>query len=268
MSNSHGSNPAQVVVQHGAVRVITLNRPERRNAIDIADRMALLERLQEAFSDRDTRSVVLTGAGRVFCAGGDIGSMDADPDTLDHRLGLAGALARLVTGSPVPLVAAVNGGAYGLGLSIAMACDVVVADEGARFASSFGRLGLVADTGLAWTLTQRVGLARARELILSSRTVPVEEAHRVGMVDHVVPADTLLERALAAAQHLAAQSAPMLAATREVFADPGFSLESVLRHEKTTQLRLLAGTDFREGRAAFAESRTPTFTDSHGRHHA
>lgn len=264
MSNS-SSEPAQVVVQHGRVRVITLNRPERRNAIDVADRLALLDHLREAYTDPDTRSVVLTGAGRVFCAGGDITSMDADPATLDNRLGLAGDLARLLTHSPVPLVAAVNGGAYGLGLSIATACDVVVAHEGARFASSFGKLGLVADTGLAWSLTQRVGRARARELILSSRTVSVDEALRLGMVDHVVPTDSLLERAMTLAHHLAAQSSPMLAATREIFADPDFTLESVLRHERETQLQLLAGSDFRQGRAAFSEGRAPTFTDHHGR---
>jgi len=263
--SSIDNGPPQAVAQHGSVRVITLNRPERRNVIDIPDRTALLERLREAFSDPGTRSVVLTGAGRIFCAGGDITSMDADPMTLNHRLGLAGELARLLTDAPVPLVVAVNGGAYGLGLSIAMACDVVVADEGARFASSFGRLGLVADTGLAWSLTQRVGRTRARELILSSRTVPVDEAHRLGMVDHVVPVDGLLERAMRVAEHFAAQSSPMVAATREMFADPQFSLDSVLRHEKTTQLRLLAGNDFSEGRAAFSEGLTPTFTDTHGR---
>lgn len=262
--NSSGQ-PAQLISQHGPVRVITLNRPERRNAIDIPDRVALLARLREAFADTGTRAVVLTGAGRVFCAGGDITSMDADPKTLDRRLDLAGELARLLTGSPVPLVAAVNGGAYGLGLSIAMACDVVVADDTARFVSSFGKLGLVADTGLAWTLAQRVGRARAREIVLSSRTVPSDEALRLGMVDHLVPAASVLERALALAGHLAAQSSPMLAAMREMFAEPDFTLENVLRHEKATQLRLLAGPDFREGRAAFAEGRTPTFTDTHAR---
>lgn len=264
MDNSN-AGPAQVVVDHGPVRVITLNRPERRNAIDVPDRLELLDRLREAFNNPGTRAVVVTGAGRVFCAGGDISSMDADAETLDRRLGLAGELARLLIDSPVPLVAAINGGAYGLGLSIAMTCDVVLADESARFASSFGKLGLVADTGLAWSLSQRVGRARARELILSSRTVQVDEALRLGMVDHVEPAESLQERAMAVAEHLAAQSAPMLAATREIFADPDFTLENVLRHEKTTQLRLLAGNDFREGRAAFSEGRATSFTDSHGR---
>lgn len=263
--SSNDETPAQVVEQHGPVRVITLNRPERRNAIDIPDRLDLLERLREAFTDPGTRAVVLTGAGRIFCAGGDISSMDADPATLDRRLELAGELARLLSDSPVPMVGAVNGGAYGLGLSIAMACDVVLADQNARFASSFGRLGLVADTGLAWSLAQRVGRARARELILSSRTVPADEAVRLGMVDHAVSIDGLMGQAIDAARHLAAQSAPMLAATRELFADPDFSLDSVLRHEKHTQLRLLAGGDFREGRSAFAEGRAPTFTDTHGR---
>lgn len=257
--------PAQLISQHGPVRVITLNRPERRNAIDIPDRVALLARLREAFADTGTRAVVLTGAGRVFCAGGDIASMDADRTTLDRRLDLAGELARLLTGSPVPLVAAVNGGAYGLGLSIAMACDVVVADDTARFVSSFGRLGLVADTGLAWTLAQRVGRAHAREIVLSSRTIRSDEALRLGMVDHLVPAAAVLERALALAAHLAAQSSPMLAATREIFAEPDFTLENVLRQEKAAQLHLLAGPDFRAGLTAFMEGRTPTFTDTHRR---
>ena len=257
--------PAQLTAQHGPVRVITFNRPERRNAIDIPDRRALLGALRDAFSDPGTRAVVFTGAGKVFCAGGDITSMDADAATLDKRLDLAGELARLFVGAPLPLVSAVNGGAYGLGMSIAAACDVVVCDDTARFASSFGRLGLVADTGLAWTLTQRVGRSRAREIILTSRTVSTDEAHRLGLVDEVAPTSSLMDRALETAQHLATQSAPMVAATRELFADPDFNLETVLHHEKSTQLRLLAGGDFREGRAAFAERRTPKFTDTHGR---
>lgn len=243
----------------GRVRVLTLTRPERRNALDLPDRRDLLAELQAADAEPTCRAVVLTGAGEVFSAGGDIRSMSADPDLARERLELVNAVARTMVTMGTPVVAAVEGGAFGLGLSLACASDLVVAGRSARFAASFAKLGLVADTGLFWTLPQRVGAARARALLLTARTVDCPEAERIGLVDEVVDDGAALEHAMALGERLAGFSVAATAALKGVLAQPDSSLEGVLAAEAEVQVRLLGGDDFAEGRQAFLERRRARF---------
>ena len=256
---SHDS--AVLISSSESIRVISINRPERRNSLNLADRRELVEAIAQANSDRDCRGIVLTGEGKVFCAGGDISTMSGDEDVARERLELANLLAHSIVHAGKPFVAGVRGGAYGLGLAIAQACDFVVASDDARFAASFAKLGLGPDTGLAWSLAQRVGVVKAKQLILQARDVHAQEALDIGMVDQLTPTDEVLPTAIALAQSLGRFSMPMIAATKKLFAQSAFDLDSVLKSEMDVQVKLLAGKDFAEGSAAFFEKRSANFTE-------
>jgi enoyl-CoA hydratase/carnithine racemase len=248
---------AVAVEDRGHVRVLTIDRPGRRNALDLEDRLELLEALRAA--DREARAVVLTGAGAVFCAGGDIRSMSQDREVARRRLEVVNAVVRQMVTGDRPIVAAVEGGAYGLGLALAAACDIVVASRSASFSTSFAKIGLAPDTGLAYTLPLRVGRGRTRELLLTARTFDASEAERLGVVETLVDEGSALETAVATATRLADLSPPMVSGVRRLLVQPDQSLEAVLATEAETQVELLAGPHFAEGRAAFLERRTPDF---------
>jgi 2-(1,2-epoxy-1,2-dihydrophenyl)acetyl-CoA isomerase len=240
----------------GAVRVLTLNRPERRNALDLDDRRLLLAELHDAARDAACRVVVLTGAGGFFSAGGDIGSMTQDPDVARTRLEVLGSIARAIASSSKPLIVAVEGGAFGAGLALAAAGDRVIAARDARFAASFGRLGLTGDTGVLWSLSQRVGPARAKELLLLCTELSADEAHRIGLVSRTVAPGQALECAIAEAWDLCDLSATAIAATKRIFSQPEQDLDSVLDAEAAAQMELLQGEDFVRRRAQFLSRRT------------
>ena len=248
---------AVVVEDRGPVRVLTIDRPARRNALDLDDRLELLDALKAA--DREARAIVLTGAGTVFCAGGDIRSMSQDREIARRRLEVVNAVARQMVTGERPIVAAVEGGAFGLGLALAAACDVVVASRSATFSTSFAKIGLAPDTGLSYTLPLRVGRGRTRELLLTARTFDAAEAERIGLVETLVDDGAALEAAIATATALAESSAPMIAGVRHLLAQPDQSLEGLLAAEADTQVDLLGGPQFAEGRAAFLERRRPDF---------
>lgn len=251
--------PAVDIRCEGPVHTLTLNRPARRNALDLADRRELLAALRESEQDPECRAIVLTGAGEVFCAGGDIRSMSQDPDVARERLTVVNDVARALVCSAKPVVAAVRGGAYGLGLGLAAACDYVVAADDARFAASFAKIGLTADSGLSWSLAQRVGPARAKEVILFAEDLNAPEAQRIGLVSEIVAAEKVAARARERAERLAAASPAMVAATKRIFAQQAQDLDAVLDAEAEAQVELLGGAGFTEGRAAFLERRRPAF---------
>ena len=251
---------AVIAEDRGPVRVLTIDRPARRNALDLDDRLDLLDALQTA--DREARAIVLTGAGAVFCAGGDIRSMSQDPEVARRRLEVVNAVARQIVTGQRPVVAAVEGGAFGLGLALAAACDIVAAGRSASFSTSFAKIGLAPDTGLAYTLPLRVGRGRTRELLLTARTFDAVEAERIGVVEHLVDDGAALETAVSTATALAELSAPMISGVRRLLTQPDQSLEGVLATEADTQVELLSGPQFAEGRAAFLERRTPNFLDT------
>lgn len=246
-----------LVEDHGLVRVLTLNRPERRNALDLDDRQVLHDALVAAESD--ARAIVLTGTAPMFCSGGDIASMTTDPDISRRRLDLVNAIAQQMVNSSAPIVTAIEGGAFGLGLALACASDLVVASESTRFAASFVKIGLAPDTGLSWSLPRRVGPAMTRRMVLTGRTVEAADALSAGLVDELVTPGETLGRALDLAGEFAAMSAPAIAGLRRILAQPDQSLEAILAAEAELQMDLFATPEFTEGRTAFLERRPADF---------
>lgn len=243
-----------------SVRIISLNRPERKNALDLDDRVALLSALRNADADESCRAIVLTGNDQIFSAGGDISSMSSDdPELARKRLDLVGDVARQLVYSRTPIVSAVEGGAYGLGLSLTCASDLVIAADDAKFCASFGKIGLIADTGLFYSLQERAGKAKARRLLLTAETITAHDALHFGVVDETTSVGAALERATEVATKLAARSVPAVASTRHILSQADQGLEALLQAETEHQVELLMGPDFAEGRAAFFARRNPDF---------
>ena len=262
MRDEHSDGrPAVLRSREGAVLLLTLNRPAKRNALDDHARRELAGQLEAAHTDHGIRAIVLAGSGGFFCAGADIGAMSQEPGAAQARMTLLTRLARAIVHGPKPVIAAVEGGASGLGLSLAAACDHVVAAENARFTASFGRLGLVGDTGLFWSLTGRLGPARTRRFLLFTESVAAPEAARIGIADELVAPDETQRVALDRAAQLARASASALAATKRILANPRQDFDSLLAAEADAQIGLLTSSDFDEGRRAFFERRSPVFTD-------
>jgi 2-(1,2-epoxy-1,2-dihydrophenyl)acetyl-CoA isomerase len=247
----------------GGVLTLTLNRPERRNALDVALIAALSARLAAAGEDRAVRCVVLTGAGGAFCAGADLkevmtGGQDADASDVMERA--YNPAIRAIRRMPKPVIAAVDGVATGYGASLALAADIRLASERARFALIFARVGLTLDGGASWFLPRLVGL-RAYELALTGDLIDAAEAHRIGLVNHVHPAPDLGRETAALARRLAAGAPLALAAIKaNLNAALGPALDAVLEDERIAQRRLFASADVREGAMAFIEKRPARFT--------
>lgn len=243
--------------REGGVLVLTMDYPARRNALAMPLRMALIAALERAQADMSVRALVLTGSGANFSSGGDISGMDV-PSAMHgrERMRQSHQLIRLLVGGRVPSVAAVEGFCVGAGLSLACACDTVVAAEDAQFAAGFGRIGLMADLGLPHTLPARVGQGRARQILLYHERMPAAEAERIGVVDHVVPSGRALEKALERAHFLAKQAPAPMALTKQILAE---GLDRALEQERHFQATLFMTEDFAEGRAAFLGKRQPEF---------
>lgn len=248
--------------QDGGVLTLTLNRPDALNSFTIEMKETLLTALKDAARDGDIRAVLLTGAGRAFSAGQDLkerqapGVADLGTELRLRYNPIILAMRRLEK----PIVGAVNGVAAGAGCSVALACDIVIAAESARFIEAFGKVGLVPDTGSSWFLPRLVGHARAAEMMLTADPLDAATAERIGLVNRVVPDDQLMTEARALAARLAA-GAPiaMALAKRALNRALDSSLEEALEYE--AQLQSIAGrsADHREGVAAFVEKRKPEF---------
>lgn len=256
--------PADEILQHEAdgTVILTINAPDFRNACSVEMRIALLERLREASEMASCRAIVLTGAGGHFCSGGRLPPNQApDPERTRRNGAYLQEIARILHVGPKPTVAAVEGIAFGAGFAMAMACDYVVAGEGARMSASFARVGLVADTGIAWTLPKRIGASRARDLLLTGREVRGSEIGSLGLADELVPQGQALEAALVASHRYRAVAPLALAATKRMLGQCN-SLEAVLAAEAQEQPELTLSQDYAEGRAAMREKRTPVFRGS------
>jgi 2-(1,2-epoxy-1,2-dihydrophenyl)acetyl-CoA isomerase len=247
----------------GPVATITLDRPEALNALTVPVKVALREALERLAVDRTVRAVILTGAGRAFCAGQDLAERerpDAAPLDVELRERYNPIILALrAMGQPV--IAAVNGVAAGAGASIAFACDLRIAAEDARFVLAFGRLGLVPDSGATWFLPRIVGQARAAELALVGDPISAEEALRIGLVSRVVPNDELLPQARALADRIAAGAPMAVALTKGALERAAtIDLETALEGEAKLQGIAGASADHAEGLAAFRGKRAPRFT--------
>ncbi len=248
----------------GAVRTLTLNRPAALNSFTAAMHGELLPALQQAADDTSIRAVIITGAGRAFCAGQDLGeaAMTGDGDVGAVVERFYRPLATRVRSMPVPVIAAVNGVAAGAGANLALCCDFVVAARGASFIQAFSKIGLVPDCGGTWLLPRLVGRARALGLAMTGDRLAAEEAQRIGLIWQCVDDAALMDGALALAQRLALLPSRALAQTRCLI-DAALPMDfaSALAQEADAQRELGHAADFAEGVAAFFAKRTPVFRD-------
>jgi enoyl-CoA hydratase len=268
----------QVDHPHEGVTRITLDRPQRLNAMNAALIAELHEVLADVATDRACRVVVLTGAGRGFCAGIDLtGYGDAPGSEALDRVGATfatqthiAALVPRLRSLPQPVIAAVNGPAAGGGLALALASDIRIASATARFNVAFVRLGLSGcDIGVSWLLPRLIGASRAWELMLTGRIIDAEEADRIGLVLRVVPDDELQEAALETAELIAATAPWGVRMTKEVMwsqLEVG-SLQAGIDLENRTQVLSSMTNDMQEAVSAFLQKRPPHFGSAAGPEH-
>lgn len=244
----------------GPVTILTLNYPERRNALSLPLRAALIERLEAAMGDDACRAVVLTGAQGHFCAGGDITGMgDVTAVAARPRMAVIQRLVRLLVCSDKAVIAAVEGHAAGAGMSLAAACDIVVASRSAKFTCSFNKVGLVPDVGAAWILPLRMGMGRAKLAMLTGRTLDAEAAERAGLAELVAEAGGAVAAAVALGHEISARAPLSNSFAKTLLARMPRDLDEMLRAEADSQAVLFTSEDFAEGRSAFLQKREPLF---------
>jgi 2-(1,2-epoxy-1,2-dihydrophenyl)acetyl-CoA isomerase len=250
-----------LVEDRGSVRIVTLNRPDKRNAIDIPVRLELANEIESAGTDDSIRAILLTGAGTAFCSGGDITSMQRmSPDRAMERTQLAQRVIRAIWNAAKPVVAAVEGSAYGAGVALAAACDRVVAASDARFATTFTNVALAGDMGTFASLPARVGIARARQMLMMPTPIDAPRALEMGLVDALAEPGTALESALLDAERLAAGPTQAYAVIKTLLvAGTALSPLELLDLEAKHQAQLFDSDDFAEGIAAFRAKRRPQF---------
>lgn len=257
--------PPLLVTIAGPVATLTLNRPAAGNTIDLPLARALLDAAIHCDQDASIRCVVLTGTGKLFCGGGDLGGFSAAGDGISGYLSLlAGtlhmAISRLMR-MEKPLLVKVNGPAAGAGLSLAIGGDVVLAARSAHFSAAYGAVGLTPDGGMSWLLPRLVGLRRAQEIILTGRRIGAEEAERIGLVTRLVEDAELDAVVQAQAEALAAAATGAVGAARALLADSyGAGLEAQLEREARAIAAAGGSADCKEGVAAFLERRKPHFS--------
>jgi 2-(1,2-epoxy-1,2-dihydrophenyl)acetyl-CoA isomerase len=253
-----------LVEKHPGYHQITLNRPERLNALNMEMHGGLMAALADAEADPDCRAILLTGAGRGFCAGQDLADVavkeDGPPDLkslLEHYNGLVRKLRTI----EMPVVCAVNGVAAGAGANLALACDIVLAARSASFIQAFARIGLIPDCGGTWFLPRLVGAARARALAILAEPLPAERAAEWGLVWQTLDDDRLMEAAHALAARLAKQATVGIASTKRALdAAETNTLDAQLDLERDLQDEAGHTSDYAEGVRAFLEKRPPMFT--------
>lgn len=248
----------------GPVAVITLNRPDKLNSFTREMHRALQQALDHVEAG-GARALLLTGAGRGFCAGQDLADLDFTPGQMTDLGELIDTwfnpLIRRLQALPLPVVAAVNGTAAGAGANLALACDMVLAARSANFIQAFVKIGLVPDSGGTWLLPKRIGMARALGLAMTGERLSAEEAEKWGLIWEAMDDPLLPEQALALATHLAAQPTRALAAIkRAMYASGTASLDAQLDLERDLQRDLGQSADYAEGVNAFLEKRAARFT--------
>ena len=259
--------PVLATVESG-VLTLTLNRPQRLNAMSQPLIAALREQIARAAGDSKIRAVLLTGTGRGFCAGADLASGgtgaigdDGKPDLGAVMETAYNPLIRSIRALPKPVIGAINGVAAGGGANLALACDILLAARSARFDQAFVRISLIPDLGGTWFLPHTVGDARARALAMLGASVPAEEALRMGMVWQVIDDDKLMGEATVLARKMAGGPTLSYAAIKKAMNVAGTNtLDQQLDLERDSQRALGKSADFKEGVAAFLAKRTATFT--------
>ena len=259
------SEPVLVAAEAGVQR-ITLNRPDKLNSFNAAMHALLREAFERAHGDASIRVVLVTGAGRAFCAGQDLSERDPRAGGPGPDLGATlekfyNPLVSAMRALPKPIVCAVNGVAAGAGASFALACDIVLAARSASFLQAFAKIGLVPDAGSTYVLPRRVGMARAMGLALLAERLPAEDAERWGLIWKCLDDDRLMPEAEALCTRLAqAPTRTLGLVKRALDASPANTLEQQLTLERELQREAGLSPDYREGVAAFLEKRPPKFT--------
>lgn len=251
------------VLRKGAVATVRLNRPDKLNALTDEMKERLTSFFVDLAADVGVRVILLTGAGRGFCAGGDVSTMaNFKPASAKARVRKAQQVVLNLANIEKPVIAAVRGPVAGIGWSLALACDLIVASETAVFHQSFAKIGLVPDGGAVFFLAQILGVYRAKELVYMARPTTARDAHALGLVNRVVPDESLETVAEGLAEELARGPAFALGATKRMFKilhTP--SLDSFLESEAWAQGMSLLTEDHAEGSRAFREKRRPDFRD-------
>jgi 2-(1,2-epoxy-1,2-dihydrophenyl)acetyl-CoA isomerase len=258
-----------LIEQHTGYRVLTLNRPDKLNACNDAMLAALREALDQAERDESCRALMITGAGRGFCAGQDLadrllkpGEKPVPRTSLER---LYNPLVRKLRTLPFPVVAAVNGIAAGAGCNVALACDIVLAARSAKFVQSFARIGLIPDSGGTWFLPRLVGDARARGLALLAEPLPAEKAEQWGLIWRCVDDDALADEARRLCEHFATAPTQGLALIKRALdASSTNTLEAQLDLERDLQRAAHLTPDYAEGVRAFMDKRKPNFSGRKG----
>jgi enoyl-CoA hydratase/carnithine racemase len=273
--------PRQEILYEVADRIatITMNRPDKLNAWTAVMEEEVRSAIETAEGDNGVRVIVLTGAGRGFCAGADmsllsgVAARGVDEATKERALqagakreGVRPDFQKKYSYFPAvekPVIAAINGPIVGLGLVLALYCDLRWASDSARFSTTFARRGLIAEYGMAWMLPRLVGHANALDLLLSARTIDAAEALRIGLVNQVFPQDVFLERVRENARDLASNVSPrsLRVMKRQVYNAMFQTLAEAFADSEREMLASLRSEDFKEGVAHFLEKRAPSFTD-------
>jgi 2-(1,2-epoxy-1,2-dihydrophenyl)acetyl-CoA isomerase len=254
----------QFTIANG-IAVLTLNRPDRLNSFTKAMHGEVRDALDKLQADKTVRVLVLTGAGRGFCAGQDLNDRAVEPGAPGVDLGESvekyyAPLVTTVRTLPMPVICAVNGVAAGAGANLALACDIVLAAKSASFIEAFCKLGLIPDTGGTWVLPRLIGPARAMGLALLGDKLPAEKAEQWGLIWRCVPDEALMDEAMAMAEHFAKAPTKGLAFTKKaMLASWTNTLEQQLQLEAGMMRELGYSHDYREGVAAFIEKRQPHF---------
>jgi enoyl-CoA hydratase/carnithine racemase len=245
------------------VALLTLNRPDRLNAWTGEMERTYFDLLEDCATLEEVRVIVVTGAGRGFCAGADMEELQAiGEDGLEQAAAAHDPRPQTFPLTiPKPIVAAINGACAGIGLVQALMCDIRFAAEGAKITTAFSRRGLVAEHGIAWILPRLVGPARALDLLLSGRIVLGAEAAELGLVNRALAPEPLIDETLAYARHLAVNCSPtsMARMKRQVYADLERGLGDALGEANRLMVESLTEADFGEGVASFLERREPRF---------
>ena len=258
---------AIIYEKKGGIATVTLNRPERLNAIGATMSQDLAQALEEANADDEVRVLIITGAGKGFCSGADLTTLGGAASAVGRGLVARSPAAGGIRSSAIqiqsfekPTIAAVNGPAVGAGLSLALACDIRIASEKARFSQIFIKRGLVPDTGSTYFLPRVVGMDRACEMVFTGDILDAEQAKGYGLVSRVVPHDELMHEARELAARIAAgPPIAMKLAKRALYKGATTDLPSAVEFEGYMQGICFGTEDFREGMAAFAEKRQPEF---------
>ena len=263
------ADPVLYDVRDTGVALLTLNRPERMNGWGGGLATMFYARLDDAEADPSVRTIVVTGSGRAFCAGADMGNLNTISSVnVDDAAGtdvskLVGARhPHHVMTMRKPVIAAINGACAGMGLTMALACDVRFAAAGAKFTTSFARRGLIAEYGVSWILPRIVGRGAALDLLLSGRVFYADEAAELGLVKEVVAPDELLSRAIDYAEDIAANCAPgsLAVIKQQVYADTMRDVFEASDRAERLMHESMQRPDFIEGITSFFEKRPPNFT--------